>query len=84
MAVFTDGKHLIAYSNDELHTFAKKIGLKREWFQNHRIPHYDLFKSKRELARAFGAIFVDSRTLFLEQVICDYCPYCGKKMRGKK
>jgi hypothetical protein len=30
MCIFTDGNHLIACSIEELHTFAKKIGLKRD------------------------------------------------------
>jgi len=40
----------------ELHDFAKKIGLKRSWFQNKRsFPHYDIVPSKRELAIQKGA-----------------------------
>lgn len=43
--IFTDGKHLISTNPDELHKFAKSIGLKREWFQNKpgKIPHYDIW-----------------------------------------
>jgi hypothetical protein len=40
----------------ELHAFAEKIGLKRYWFQGGRLPHYDLVKSKRDLAVKHGAI----------------------------
>lgn len=36
----------------ELHDFAKKIGLKREWFQG---DHYDLVPTKRAKAIALGA-----------------------------
>lgn len=37
---------------DELHAFAKKLGLKREWFQDKpRHPHYDIISSKK-IARA--------------------------------
>ena len=42
---------------EELHSFAKKIGLKRAWFQDHHcVPHYDLRPSKRTLAIKEGAI----------------------------
>lgn len=51
-------------SVDELHSFAQQIGLKREWFQEHRIVrHYDLKPSKRKLAVELGAIEVSSREL---------------------
>ena len=44
---------------EELHLFAKKIGLKRSWFQEHiTSPHYDLISSKRRLAVKKGAIEV--------------------------
>ncbi len=47
---------------DELHAFAKKIGLRREWFQNdERLPHYDLTKSRRMRAVLLGAREVDRR-----------------------
>ena len=40
----------------ELHEMAHKIGVKREWFQNNPDhPHYDLQRSKRELAARNGA-----------------------------
>jgi hypothetical protein len=41
--VFTDGAHLVAHNLEQLHEFARKIGLKPEWFQYHdKHPHYDL------------------------------------------
>lgn len=44
---------------EELHVMAVRIGLKREWFQPHRlVPHYDLTPNKRALALAEGAISV--------------------------
>jgi len=44
---------------DKLHSLAKRIGLKREWFQHHRFfDHYDLTASKRALAISEGAISV--------------------------
>lgn len=42
-------------SVEELHEFAKKIGLKRSWFQDRRIPHYDITKGKRFQAIKNGA-----------------------------
>lgn len=48
---------------EELHQFAKHIGLKRSWFQIHRNPrfcHYDLTPSKRILAVRLGAIEIVS------------------------
>lgn len=50
------GGHLLATDIDDLHIFAKKLGLKRSWFQDTTFPHYDLVRSKRELALAHGAI----------------------------
>ena len=48
--------HLVADDLEELHSFAAKTGLKREWFQNHRIqPHYDITASKRVIALKMGA-----------------------------
>lgn len=47
---------------DALHAFAAKIGLKREWFQPHRlVPHYDLTASRRALAVLTGAVEVDMK-----------------------
>jgi len=49
--------HLFADTDEELHAFAEKIGLKRIWFQD-RTPfhHYDLTVSKRRQALRAGAI----------------------------
>jgi hypothetical protein len=45
-----------------LHEFARKIGLKREWFQDHPIhPHYDLTARRRKMAWALGALFIPAR-----------------------
>ena len=55
-----DGKlwcHMIANDLDELHAFARRLGLKREWCQMSRgVPHYDLTASKRLEAIRRGAI----------------------------
>jgi hypothetical protein len=49
--------HLIADSLNELHEFALKLGLKKEWFQDHKKhPHYDLTEGMRKKAIQLGAI----------------------------
>jgi hypothetical protein len=55
--MFTDSLDL-----EELHLMAEKIGMRREWFQNHADhPHYDLTASRRVKAIANGAEVVDMR-----------------------
>lgn len=55
------GGHLFGTDLDELHEFARSIGLKREWYQTGTsgFPHYDLVQSKRNLAIIRGAISVE-------------------------
>lgn len=49
--------HLVADNLDELHVFAKKLGLKREWFQDSAsYPHYDVTIESREKAIFLGAM----------------------------
>jgi hypothetical protein len=48
--------HLFADTIDELHEFAKKVGLKRVWFQPGRLPHYDLTEKRRAKAIQLGVI----------------------------
>lgn len=55
--MFTDG------DLSELHNLAQKIGLKREWFQDKRLPHYDLTPSRRVLALRNGAVEATHRFL---------------------
>lgn len=55
--------HMMADDLSELHLFAGKLGLKREWFQNNRHPHYDISISKRKLAVQLGAKEVSSEFL---------------------
>lgn len=49
--------HLFADSKEELHEFAAKLGLKREWFQDKgdHLWHYDVTAAKRRKAVALGA-----------------------------
>ncbi len=72
MSVYVDGamipwrrgkwSHMTADTTDELHAFANKIGLRREWFQdNPDHPHYDVTKSRRQDAIKLGAIPLDRR-----------------------
>ena len=59
--------HLAADTLEELHAFAAKLGMKREWFQEGRgrHPHYDLVKTKRDKAIALGAKPVTGRDLIM-------------------
>lgn len=48
----------------ELHIFAKKIGLKRCWFQAHKShPHYDLTENMLHKAIEHGATLVRPKEL---------------------
>lgn len=53
--------HLFADNETELHIFARKIGMRRAWFQNKRTPHYDLTKKRRAVAVSLGAQELDRK-----------------------
>lgn len=55
---------MVADSLTELHAFAARLGLKREWFQTRRLPHYDL-TTRRAAGRAVeaGAVMTNSRDI---------------------
>lgn len=56
--------HLTADTVEELHAFAQGIGLRRAWFQNHKLKHYDIGSWPiRQLALAHGAKEVTGREL---------------------
>ncbi len=58
--------HLISDTSwDELHNFAAKMGLKREWFQEAgRLSHYDLTTSRaKKTAVNMGAKLVSSKQI---------------------
>lgn len=60
--------HLVADTIENLHIFAKKIGIKKSWFHNKRgkkQPHYDIKGVFIERARANGAIQVTRRELLI-------------------
>ena len=49
--------HMFADSDDELHAMARRIGLRRSWFQYSQVlPHYDLTAPRRVRALEAGAI----------------------------
>lgn len=65
-------------SEDELHAFAARLGLRRAWFQSRpkaSAAHYDLLPGKRDLAIQFGAVAVTRRELVIRN-------YDGKTARG--
>lgn len=57
--------HLVADigHEPELHRFAEKMKLKREWYQPLPIPHYDLTPNKRLQAIRLGAGELNNREL---------------------
>lgn len=59
------GGHLQADTSEELHAFAARMGLRREWFQSKpgrpENDHYDLTEAGRALALELGAIAEDRR-----------------------
>lgn len=49
--------HLFSHDVEALHRMARRIGMRREWFQNHpRFPHYDLTPGRRQVALQAGAV----------------------------
>ena len=60
---WTGGGHLQADTPEELHEFAGRIGLRREWFQakpgRPENDHYDLTRKGRERAIEHGAVEED-------------------------
>jgi hypothetical protein len=59
--------HLVADSDIELHAFAARLGMRREWFQHkasrpHQ-AHYDLPERARGEALALGAVPISWRRL---------------------
>lgn len=64
MIIF-DGVHLASDSSEgELHAFAKKVGLKRTWYQSKReLSHYDVLGIKKARVIAAGAELVSNREL---------------------
>lgn len=61
--------HLFADTLDELHAFAAKIGMRREWFQHKPggLPHYDLNDTRRQMAFSHGAILLMDRRVIVNK-----------------
>ena len=56
--------HMVADSIDELHIFAKLIGVKCEYFDKNDIhPHYDINMMQVQIALINGARFIERREL---------------------
>lgn len=55
--------HMVADTIDELHQMADAIGVSRRHFQNKKIPHYDICKTKRKHAIHLGAQEITTREL---------------------
>lgn len=56
--------HMYADSLAELHSFAARLGMKRQWFQDEaRLPHYDLTERRRRAAVKLGAKEVTTREI---------------------
>jgi hypothetical protein len=58
--------HLFSADIEELHTFARRLGLLRAWHQeppNASWPHYDVTAVRRVTAVRLGALEADRRTL---------------------
>ncbi len=53
--------HLMGDTADELHSMADKIGMERRWFQNRRVPHYDICLKQKALAIRAGVIEIDRK-----------------------
>ena len=58
------GGRIVSADTEELHQFARAIGLQRSWYQDEpRHPHYDVFGSRPAAALKAGAIEVHFRLL---------------------
>ena len=62
---WSGGGHLQADTPEELHAFAQRLGMRREWFQSKTSrpenDHYDLTQTLRARALELGAIAEDRR-----------------------
>lgn len=70
--------HLAADTLAELHAFAERLGLRREWFQAGRNPHYDLTAKRRAMAVAMGAVETDGRG------VVEACRRCKAREDGRR
>lgn len=64
--------HMVADTVEELHHFAQRLGLRRDWFQDRTMyPHYDITLNVKERALSMGAQLGDKKTIVA----------CAKKLR---
>lgn len=63
MATYTDGIHLVSDTEDELHEFARIIGIPRRQYISHKHNHYPLIGNMVNKALLTGAQYKDSRFL---------------------
>lgn len=55
---------MIADSLEELHAMADKIGVNRKHFQDKKdAPHYDICRSKKQIAISLGAKQINDREI---------------------
>ncbi len=77
--------HLVSdTSHDELHAFAERLGLRREWFQG---DHYDVPDAVRTEALLLGAVATPSGELVRRLRAAGLrCPpaWCGGERRGRR
>ena len=70
MAVYTDGVHLVADTENELHKFASEIGVSRKLFQYGRHSSYPLIGNTVNKALLCGAILKESREILIISKDC--------------
>ena len=63
--IYTDGTHMVGDTLEELHAFAKSIGLSRSYFHGTRKghPHYDLLGKWKSVAMMNGVKVVSSKEI---------------------
>lgn len=72
-AKWKGGGHLFGTDLEELHAFALRIGLRREWYQDDRFPHYDCTLRMRYRAVMAGAVRVAAGQI--PEGVIRYDPY---------
>lgn len=77
--------HLMADSLDELHEFAQRLGLRRNWFQGRASgAHYDITAAKRESALRLGAVPLSRDDATLYQSVLQNARKQASILRGSR
>jgi hypothetical protein len=77
--------HLMADSLDELHEFAQRLGLRRNWFQDRASgAHYDITDAKREMALRIGAVPLSRDDVKLYQAVLQNARRQASILRGSR